>query len=288
MKSSKKIILIGPSGTGKTSIKKTFFEKYSPISLLKNPLNPSRGINTSNYYLLDYQLGLFDLAGQENDFWLSNANRSIFDGSNLIICIFDITNSVESIIQFLLKIYQIQSELSLKSCQIVAFMHKIDLVSLSYVKHKMKTIHEFVTKQHPRGANFEIFQTSITKDYYYYTFQVLYNLLRTIIKDEGISTKRNKVIELFSILDEIENKNDDIEDIAYKLNIKEDKISSYIIDMQKKGIIESVEEMNAFVLSDSIYYFKFGLEKKQKKGGVEENLDFDILIFFLLLDEFNA
>jgi GTPase SAR1 family protein len=286
--SSKKIILIGPSGTGKTSIKKTFFEKYSPISLLKNPLNPSRGINTSNYCILDSQLGVFDLAGQENDFWLSNANRSIFDDSNLIICIFDIHNSVESIIQFLLKIYQIQSELSLKSCQIIAFMHKIDLVSHSYAKNKMKTIHEFVTKQHPRGANFEIFRTSITKDHYYYTFRVLYILLRSIIQYERISIESNNIVELFSVLDEIENKNKTLEEIACKVDIKEDKISSYIIDMKKKGIIESIEGLNAFVLSDSFYYFKFGLENKRKKGGVEENLDFDIFFLFLILNELKA
>lgn len=286
--SSKKIVLIGPPGTGKTSIKKTFFEKYSPISLLKNPLDPSRGLNSTNYVLLDSKLGIFDLAGQENDLWLSNEDKSIFNDSNMILCIFDINNSLESIIQFLLNIYQIQIDLNLKSCKIVAFMHKIDLVSQSYAKRKIKAICEFMTKQHPRGANFKIFQTSITKENYYYTFRVLYKLLKSIIPYEGIPSQGNEMAEFNSILCAIEDKQIYVEKLAVKLNIKEERLLSRIIDMERKGLIKSMNNMDAFVLSDSAYFFKFGLENIRKKGDLEENLGFDTFFFFLILNEFNT
>lgn len=288
MMSSKKIVLIGPPGTGKTSIQKTFFERYSPIALLNNPLNPSRGISTSDYFLLDSKLGIFDLAGQENNLWLFNDDKSIFNDSNMIICIFDINNSVESIIQFLLNIYQIQIDLNLKSCKIVAFMHKIDLVSHSYVERKIKAIHEFITKQHPRGSNFEIFQTSITKDNYYNTFRVLYNLLKYITSYEILPAQGNEIAELLSILCVIKNKQFNIEELVFKLKISEEKLLSSIKDMQKNGLIKNLEDMNAFVLSDSAYYFKFGLISKTQKGGLEENIDFEIFFFFSSLNEFNA
>ena len=288
---SKKIVLIGPAGTGKTSFMKTFFEKYSPISLLKEPLNPSRGINTSNYYLLDIKLGLFDLAGQENDLWLSDANKSILNNSNLIICIFDILNSVESIVQFLLSVYQIQVELNLESCRVVAFMNKIDLVGNSYVKRKIKTIHEFFTKQHPRGEIFEIFQTSITKEHYFYTFKVLLKLLKNIISHKGMSIQKtrfaNSIYNTFLRLDGVENRLIPIKELAISLNINEAEALSLLKTMQEKRIITTLNEINTFNLSDSAYFFKFGLDHQRDKER-EDNLEFETFYFFYILNECNA
>lgn len=284
-------MFIGPAGTGKTSIKKTFFEKYSPISLLKEPLNPSRGINTSNYYFFDSNLGLFDLAGQENNLWLSDANKSVLNNSNLIICIFDIHNSVESIVQFLINVYQIQVELNLDSCRVVAFINKIDLVSDSYVKRKIKTIREFFTIQHPRGDLFEIFQTSITKEHYFYTFKVLLKLLKHMISHKELTIQKtqfaNSIYNTFLTLDGVENRTLSIKNLVLSLNINETETSSLLTTMQEKRIINNMKEMNTINLSDSAYFFKFGLEHQNDKER-EENLEFETFYFFFILNECNA
>ena len=287
----KKIVFIGPAGTGKTSIKKTFFEKYSPISLLKEPLNPSRGVNTSNYNLFNSNLGLFDLAGQENNLWLSDANKSVLNNSNLIICIFDIHNSVESIVQFLLNVYQILVELNLDSCRVVAFMNKIDLVSDSYVKRKIKTIREFFTIQHPRGDLFEIFQTSITKEHYFYTFKILLKLLKNMISYNGMTIQKtqfaNSIYNTFLILDGVQNSSLPIKELALSLNIIETEALSLLKTMQEKRIITALNEMNTINLSDSAYFLKFGLEHQNDKER-EENLEFETFYFFFILNEWNA
>ena len=290
---NKKIILIGPAGTGKTSIKKTFFEKFSPISLLNEPLRPSRGLNTSIYSLGDSELGVFDLAGQENDLWFKDSDESIFNDSNLIICIFDIHNSVESIIQFLLKVYQIKTERNLKSCHIVAFLHKIDLVSHSYVDRKIKTIYEFMTKQHPSGALFEIYKTSISQQNYYNTFQTLSHLLKVILSLQEKMLQGHQIDEIkdqfILFLDGFGKESIRFEELSSKLNLEENTIRDSLLKLKRRGIVNELENFNEFSLPDSVYFFKFGLEQKLNKGGsAEENLEFETFFLFMILDEVNA
>jgi GTPase SAR1 family protein len=290
---SKKIVLVGPAGTGKTSIKKTFFEKCSPITLLENPLKPSRGINTSNYSLLDSELGIFDLAGQENDLWLSDSNQSVFENSNIIICVFDIHNSVESIIQFLLSIYYIQQALNLESCYIVTFLHKVELVSNSYIEQKIKTINNFVKTHHPMATHFEIYKTSITQYYYYNTFRILSNLLKLILSHEEKFDQINQLDDIRSqyrlFFDGIDSKQIWMDDLFSKLNYSEDNIRTYIKELQKKGFINNIEGLNAFALSDSAYFYKFGFEQQRKKGGkFDENLAFETFYFFFFLNDSTA
>ena len=159
---NKKIVLTGPAGAGKTSIYNTYFEMWNPRSVLEIPLEPTRGINSGLYSLFNTKLGIFDLAGQENDIWLTS-NKNVFKQSNAIICIFDATNSVESIVTFLIKIIQIKHKLNLLDCTIYAFMHKIDLIEPTYAFQKIKVIGDFFKSQYRKGQEIEIFKTSIVK-----------------------------------------------------------------------------------------------------------------------------
>ncbi len=61
----------------------------NPIELLQKSLKPSRGLNSNTFTFLDLDLGVFDLAGQENDNWFSK-DKTVFIGSNLIICVYSI------------------------------------------------------------------------------------------------------------------------------------------------------------------------------------------------------
>ena len=140
---------------------------------------------------MNSNLGILDLAGQENDFWFSESGKEVFNESSIIICIFDIMNSTESIVKFLVNVYQIIKELDLRFCKIIAFLHKIDLVSPSYVDQKIKAIKKFITIQHPRGGDFEIFKTSIGKDFFYDTYYILLNALNSIFQRGLISISKH-------------------------------------------------------------------------------------------------
>ncbi|MEJ2279364.1 MAG: hypothetical protein P8Y70_16730 [Candidatus Lokiarchaeota archaeon] len=94
--------MTGPPDSGKTTIKTVFFHFGNPIMLLKDPMDPTRGINSSIFSIFDSELGIFDLAGQENKIWFTQ-EKEIFNKSNVIICIFDVRSSLESIISFLIE-----------------------------------------------------------------------------------------------------------------------------------------------------------------------------------------
>ena len=49
----KKIVIVGPPGTGKTTIKKVFFEMGNPFKFLNVSLEPTRGIDSSVFSLFD-------------------------------------------------------------------------------------------------------------------------------------------------------------------------------------------------------------------------------------------
>ena len=233
----------------------------SPILLLEEPLQPSRGINSRIYTISNTDLGVFDLAGQENETWFSDKGKDVFIESNIIICVFEISNSLESIIKFLINIYKLKKELQLHSCSIFAFLHKIDLRSNSYVYKKLKIIREFITLQHPQGKDFEIYQTSITKDNFY----IISEILNLIIKRNKIPIKPEEFQKLKNqlsiILKSDINVKVSIEDLSqkFKINSKEAKI--YIGELEKLGVVESFDEYNFFKLTNRAYYFKIGLER---------------------------
>ena len=91
MVEKKKIVFVGPSGVGKTTIKNVFFEMANPLYLLKNSIPPTRGFNSTSYHFQDDEVGVFDLAGQENENWF-NQEREIFAYTNLIICVLDVNS----------------------------------------------------------------------------------------------------------------------------------------------------------------------------------------------------
>ena len=285
-----KIVLVGPPGVGKTSIQKVFFERKSPISLLKYPLEPSRGVNSNVYSAFDTDIGVFDLAGQENNIWFSNKGKDIFNESNIIICVFDIRNSLESIIKFLIKIYKLKKELNLRSCKIIAFLHKIDLRSNPYIYHKLKNIQDFITIQHPHGKDFEIYETSITKDYFYKTYCIISSILNLIYQKNLIPIKQQEFQELKRELSIILTSDPLIKykasDLINNSKVNSEEIKHHLERLEKLGFIKSFDEFESFKLTDTAYYFKFGLEKENtSKQESYFNKKIELFHIFLHLKE---
>ena len=289
----KKVMFVGPPGVGKTTIKEIYFDKGDPLTLLENPLLPSRGVNSSVYSLFNSNLGIFDLAGQENNIWFSKSGKEVFNESSIIICIFDIMNSTESIIRFLVKIYQIIKELNLHSCKIIAFLHKIDLVSPSYVNQKIKAIKKFITIQHPRGGDFEIFKTSIGKDFFYDTYYIILNILDSIIQRDLIPISKPEFLllkkELSIILqsDHISKYKSDY--LVEKFDLELEKAHLHMQRLEHLGLINNFDNFKFFKLTNKAYYFKVGWEKEHfntKKN--KENKNIELFHIFLYLNKQNV
>ena len=283
---NKKLIFIGPPGTGKTTLKKIFFEKGDPDQLLNNPLNPSRGITTGIYSLFHSNIGIFDLAGQENEDWFSYKSTEVFDRSNMIICIFDVKNSLESIISFLLKIYKIKKDLNLSDCRIISFINKIDLVSLSYIEKKIRAIKSFIIMQHPGGSEFEVYRTSIKDNFLYDTFYILSTIMYSIYSIEFKSFKKS---ELNNLKDEVKVILDINNSFIYSLNelnqkskFKKEQIKIFLKNLVNLGFISVKDDFTFITLTDRGEKFKLGLIKEFSERN-EESFEKCLEIFYILI-----
>jgi len=266
MKESKKMVLVGPAGVGKTSIFNSYFEMANPKTLLDDSLEPTRGINSSLYSLFNSHFGIFDLAGQENDLWFSTS-QDIFKHSNLIICIFDVMNSLESIISFLIKILQIKKRLHLSECKIITFIHKIDLVEPSYVFHKIKAIDDFFISQYHRGQEIDIYKTSITEEFYFSTYSILGEILNLLFNQEErapigeneLAYIKNEIKMLLKMEKEVYY---DKKNLSREFNFKMDDVTSHIDRLLQINFVQYNEVLNSFKLTERSYFFKIGLEKE--------------------------
>ena len=110
MMENRKIVFVGPSGSGKTTLKNVFFDMANPLKLLETSLEPTRGINSRLYSLFDLKLGVFDLAGQENQEWF-NKDKEIFSDSQVVICVLDINSYLKKIFEFLENFIRILKDL---------------------------------------------------------------------------------------------------------------------------------------------------------------------------------
>ncbi len=263
---NKKIVLVGPAGAGKTSIYNTYFEMWNPRNLLESPLEPTRGINSGLYSLFNTKLGIFDLAGQENDIWLTS-NQDVFKQSNAIICIFDATNSIESIITFLIKIIQIKNRLNLLDCTIYAFMHKIDLVEPTYAFQKIKAIGDFFESQYRKGKEIEIFKTSITKDFFFITYYILGDILNLLFqKGDNLLSENNDIQalkdELLMLLSLKNQTKYSREFLSREFNLDLKEVNLLLGGLEHINLVEYLDDVNFFQLTERSCYFKVGLKKE--------------------------
>jgi GTPase SAR1 family protein/predicted transcriptional regulator len=290
MRIKKKIVLLGPSGSGKTTIKKVYFEMANPINLLEFSLKPTKGVNSSTYSFFKSNLGVFDLAGQENQRWLET-DKKIFGGSSIIICVFDVTDSLESVIPFLIKILLIIKELKIQKCNVIILLHKIDLVNNSYINIKFNAIKSFLEEQFSERRSIKIYRTSITKEFFYDTYNMFLEILTLIHEKDLIPINKeefhNLKIDITIILKFDDSTRFLVHELSQILNINFEQINFHLERLKHLGLVKmSNEKPNSIELTGRAYCFKFGLERERKK--IQNNVinkGMEIFHTFLNLNE---
>ena len=191
---SKKIIIVGPSGAGKTTLRKVFFEGENSTKLMEYALEPTYGEESLIFRLpgLNEDLGIFDLAGQENQRWLDSEEKSIFNETKVILVVIDIKTEIDFIINFIEKVLKIRKEIT-PSTMVYILIHKLDLASEKRIIDVKITVKQAFENE----GLLKIFFTSLKKQFFIQTFSFFIEILKNCI-DERTSEEGLE----FNVIDE--------------------------------------------------------------------------------------
>ncbi len=227
---SKKIIFIGPPGTGKTSLRKVFFEGESSKKILNFSLKPTFG-EESLVLNLSEMIGIFDLAGQENQVWLQVSEDSILIDARIIIIVVDCTDTFENNIEFIKRVIEIRDEV-VQECLIYILVHKIDLIGEAEIYDIKYLMHDRLYYNNQINVAY----TSIHKDYFTYTFSVFIDLLKKCIQ-RNIATEKTEINFIYNTIFFLYHVNQSNliskDELHYQLNIPEadfKKIEEFLLN----------------------------------------------------------
>ncbi|MBD3194051.1 MAG: hypothetical protein GF317_03285 [Candidatus Lokiarchaeota archaeon] len=176
---SKKLIFLGPPGVGKTTMKKIFFEGENSSKLLNYALEPTFGEDSMIFRLFEEDIGVFDLAGQENKRWLETEDKNVFNNTDILIIIVEIQQEIEEIKEFLNKVMKIHERLT-PSGEVYLLIHKIDLIDPMEMNSYRNRLNEEI-----RDMNLtKIYFTSIKSQYFTKTFTYLLEILNSCLTED--------------------------------------------------------------------------------------------------------
>jgi len=177
---SKKVIFVGPSGAGKTTLRKIFFEGENSSKLLEYALEPTFGEESLILRLprLNEDIGIFDLAGQENNRWLETEDKSIFYDTEIILIVIDANANLNFILSFIRKIIEIRDLLT-PSSFIFVLIHKIDLIS----QKSIRDIRAGIKEAYPKVNLIKFMFTSLKKQYMTQTFSYFIEIMKKCLED---------------------------------------------------------------------------------------------------------
>ncbi len=253
---SKKIIFVGPPNAGKTTLRKIFFEGENRAELIQYGLEPTHGLE-SIIFKLNESIGVFDLAGQENQQWFETDDKSIFCNTKILIVVMDITSPIAEILDFIKKILNIREELT-PFTFIYLILHKKDLI----LQDKLNGIKLRIIKEFSGINSMKLAFTSIYKRYFLETLTLFMDILKTctsrLVETEKIDFNLLKnIIELLYCVrqDSVIPKMD----LIKKLKISDQNFEriSKILENRKHIRISQVHDLPVYSLTDSgKKYFK--------------------------------
>ena len=265
-----KVIFVGPSGSGKTTLRKVFFEGENSSNLLEYALEPTYGEESLIVKLprLNKNIGIFDLAGQENKRWLDSEERSIFKNATLILVVIDITLGLDYIEEFVKKITKIRNLLT-ESTMIYVLIHKIDLVS----QNDLKKINSGVTNTFSNEKSIGFMFTSLKQPYYTQTLSYFIEIIKNCFKDETADEGLmfNVIDESLKVINQIdEDLTISKKTLKDKLNMPE-KLLDYLIEhlILKDHIqISKIKNKEVLSLTDKgRFHFKSVIKQFSSDGN---------------------
>jgi len=273
----KKLLLIGPPGAGKTTIKQVFFEKVNPLNLIKDTLPPTRGINSKVYILYDFELGVFDLAGQENDNWFSHEHE-VFFNTNLIFNVFDANMYFKEIQAFFIKFIDFYLEIKLNRCSLVVFFHKIDLINQILLHRKINAFRKFIEKDLSIQIEIPIYPTSIAPEFFLESFDYIAKLLANKLSINALNENESMYQDFYKTLEIIINydinKANHFNELFYDLNLQRNNALKHLQRLKKLGLVEVLIDKNQFILTEKADIFKSNItETKKNHNKINQILD---------------
>jgi len=248
--------------------------------LLENPLDPTRGADSSVYSLFQQNLGIFDLAGQENEDWFSK-DKEIFKFANSIICVLDINSHIKDIIEFIDNILELYEEMKL-NCKVIILLHKIDLIDSLYLRHKLEHLNNHINNKNNNKIQIKVYTTSITKEFFFDLFYIFSDIISEILKHEKIILKESDIqdfkLDLNILLNYEISKDTTTERLFYDFNLNTEESVIHLLRLQDLGFLKYNKESRKFHLTEKTKFLKPNLnganesEKKLKTRKILESL----------------
>jgi len=250
---SEKIVFVGPPEAGKTTLRKIFFEGDNPTKVLEYALEPTHGME-SIIMKLSKEIGIFDLAGQENQYWFETEKKNIFYNTKVLLIVIDVTTPIDDILNFIRRIIEIRNELTPSSI-IYVLIHKIDLVK----KKKLRELNSRIKFALIKETQINVYFTSIKKEYFTQTYSFFIEILKTCLADEIDHDKLdfNFLKEVIMLLFPIDQEtNISRKDLQVKLNRSKEIIDSIIEHLVRKGHINEKNKKKITLTNKGKKYFE--------------------------------
>ncbi|GAB4326944.1 MAG: hypothetical protein Kow0069_33680 [Promethearchaeota archaeon] len=121
-----KVVFVGPSAVGKTTLRRVFFEQANPLTLLSHPLEPTFGVETEVYDLGKVVAAVHDLAGQELERWL--ASDDAFSFADVLVVVLDAREEFTTN-ETTWKRVEAHWRATCPKAKVIVLFHKVDLLT---------------------------------------------------------------------------------------------------------------------------------------------------------------
>ncbi|GAB4326965.1 MAG: hypothetical protein Kow0069_33710 [Promethearchaeota archaeon] len=250
-----KIAVMGPSGVGKTTLRKIFFDQSNPIELLAKRLEPTYGVETHRYELGN-SIVVHDLAGQQLDDWLTTSTE-VIEGSDLVLLLLDARDPLEENGRLVDKVLRVVERVC-PNATVGAFFHKVDLLN----ELDLKEVEKYVDRLSVVHPGLVVASTSFAQRHFLSTFRSFVNLVKECL----VRIEQDAQADVFIKLDILNSLIDvgtvPLETLLASINADSAESLEKVKELRDQGFLLVQESMNSVELSSK---GKAMLEEVQRK-----------------------